>query len=197
MVEKKREKIKWSPRIKPDLIQQLYQTDAQGMQDTELCDEVGMRLYFRCQTIVRVQNDEVACPLCGSVFVIQTAHKEEVTACPTTDCEWYTTRIEYQKSWSKKRIWGANAIPAFSEFYNRYPKGQTYKDKMLLIDKLIHSFHWNLKLNLPARSAANNLIEGSHDQVVAFLDQLSGIDTEGKTAWRETVETMMKRRKKR
>ena len=193
----KREKIKWEPRIKPELIQKLYQTDALGIQDTELCDEVGMRLYLRCQTIVRVKNDEVVCPRCGAVFVIQTSHKEAVTLCPTKGCEWHTTRLEYQQSWSKKRIWGANAIPAFEEFYDRYPKLRTYKDKMLLIDKLIHSFHWDLKLNLPNRSAANNLIEGNHDQVVAFLDQLSGIESDDKTTWRETVQTMMKRRKGR
>ena len=195
MTEKNREKIKWTPRIKPDLIQRLYQTDALGIQDTELCDDVGMRLYFRCQTIVRVQNDQVACPRCGRVLAVQTSHKEAITSCSTEGCEWYMTRLEYQQSWSKKRIWGANAIPAFEEFYTRYPKAQTYKSKMLLIDQLIHSFHWNLKLNLPSRSAANNLIEGNHDQVVAMLDHLSGIDTDGKIAWRETVETMMKRRK--
>ena len=28
MMEKKREKIKWAPRIKPELIQRLYKTDA-------------------------------------------------------------------------------------------------------------------------------------------------------------------------
>ena len=194
-MDKKSEKIKWASRIKPELIQQLYHSDAMGMQDVELCNEVGMRLYFRCQTIVWVQNSQVACPRCGQVFVVQSSPKEKATFCPTDDCGWYTTMPKYRQSWRKKRIWAGNAMPAFEEFYNRYPNTRTYKDKMLLIDKLIHSFHWNLKLNLPNRSAANNLIEGNHDQVVAFLDQLSGVDTNDKTVWRETVETMMKRRK--
>jgi hypothetical protein len=53
----------------------------------------------------------------------------------------------------------------------------------------------NLKQNLPNRSTANNLIEGSHDQVIAFLDRLSGINSDNKMSWRETARTMLKRRK--
>jgi hypothetical protein len=64
--------------------------------------------------------------------------------------------------------------PAFTEYYERYPLARGYTDKILLIDALIHSFHCDLTVNLPNRSSANNLIEGSHDQVVAFLDALAG-----------------------
>ena len=67
---------------------------------------------------------------------------------------------------------------------------------MFCIDRLLHTFHWDLKENAPNRSAAGNLIEGSHIQVVALLDKLSfgesGIDKE---RWRETVDTMMRRRR--
>ena len=44
---------------------------------------------------------------------------------------------------------------------------------MLLIDALIHAFHHGIVEDMPHRSAANNLIEGSHSQVVAFLDDLA------------------------
>jgi hypothetical protein len=57
-------------------------------------------------------------------------------------------------------------------------------------------YHWDLKENAPNRSVGNNLIEGSHIQVIALLDKLSfgesGIDKEH---WRETVDTMMRRRR--
>ena len=66
---------------------------------------------------------------------------------------------------------------------------------MVLIDRLIHSFHWSLKADQPARSAANNLIEGNHDQVINFLDQLTGVDPDAKESWRQTKDAMMKRRK--
>jgi hypothetical protein len=194
-MDKKRERIKWAPRIQPQLIKRLYESDALGFQDDELCNEVGFRLFLRCQTIVMVSRDEVTCPRCGTVFVIKTSTKEEVTVCPAKTCGWETTMLEYRQSWSKNRIWGANALPAFEEFYRQFSPALEHKQKMLLIDQLIHSFHWSLKENLPARSAANNLIEGEHDQVVEFLDKLAGLDHESKESWRETLQQMMRRRK--
>jgi hypothetical protein len=44
---------------------------------------------------------------------------------------------------------------------------------MLLIDRLIHGFHWYLKTGGPTRPVAVNLIEGRLSDVVAFLDRLS------------------------
>ena len=189
------ERIKWSPRIRPELIKKLYTSDAQGFQDDLLCNDVGFRLYLRCQSIVMVSRDEVTCPRCQTNFVINTSTKNQITVCPTRDCGWQTTMLEYRQSWSKKRLWGANALPAFEEFYKRFSPVMDYKEKMFLIDRLIHSFHWSLKENLPARSAANNLIEGNHDDVVAFLDELTGVDDDRKRSWRETKNQMMKRRK--
>ena len=66
---------------------------------------------------------------------------------------------------------------------------------MLLIDGLIHRFRWRLQENLPARSAANNLIKGEHDEVVEFLDKLTGVDVARKSTWRETMQQMRHRRK--
>ncbi len=194
-MKKSQERIRWSPRIRPELIRRLYESDAQGFQDNELCNEAGFRLWLRCQTIVMVSRDEVACPRCNTVFVIDTASKEAVSVCPAGDCEWQTTMLAYRQSWTKKRIWGANALPAFQEFYDRFSPRQPYREKMVLIDRLIHRFHWSLKENQPARSAANNLIEGSHDQVVEFLDGLAGVDSERKLIWRETMQQTMRRRK--
>ena len=194
-MESRQDRIKWSPRIQPALIKQLYEADALGLQDDDLCNDVGFRLYLRCQTILMVSKDEVACPRCRTVFVINTSSKEAMSKCPTEDCDWQITMLAYRESWSKKKIWGENALPAFDEFYNRFSPMLKYKEKMLLIDRLIHSFHWNLKANMPARSAANNLIEGNHDRVVEFLDKLTGVDNAHKVSWRETMQQMMQRRK--
>ena len=190
------ERIRWSPRIRPEFIERLYRSNAAGFQDTDLCDEVAYRLHLRCQAILMVARDEVVCPRCETVFRIGISSPQTITACPTR-CGWETTMLTYRQSWSKQRIWAANAIPAIEEFNARYRPTLSYREKMLLIDRLIHSFHWSLKENLPARSAANNLIEGSHDQVVTFLDNLSSLDPESKSAWRTTMQAMMKRRKGR
>ena len=194
-MEVKNERITWSPRLRPALLKRLYDADALGLRDDELCNDVGYRLYLRCQTVLMVSRNEVTCPRCDTVFKIDISGKESVTVCPTPGCGWQVTRSEYHQSWSKKRIWGANALPAFEEFYDRFSTKMTYKEKMVLIDGLIHSFHWSLHEQLPARSASNNLIEGEHDQVIEFLDKLTGLDPDRKAAWRETMHQMMQRRK--
>jgi len=43
---------------------------------------------------------------------------------------------------------------------------------MLLIDQLIHGYHWDLK-HSPTRPVAVNLIEGRLCEVIDFLDSLS------------------------
>ncbi len=60
---------------------------------------------------------------------------------------------------------------------------------MFAIDRLIHEFHWDLAAQLPNRPAANNLIEGSLQQVIALLDQLAtgmtrGLKRSGMRRWR-------------
>lgn len=194
-MDKNRERISWSPRIRPELIKRHYESDALGLQDDDLCNDVGFRLFLRCQTILMVSRDEVACPRCGTIFVVNCSSTEAISVCPAKDCFWQTTMLDYRQSWSKKRIWGANALPAFEEFYTQFSPKQDYKTKMYLIDRLIHSFHWSLTESLPARSAANNLIEGDHDQVVEFLDKLTGVDSDHKERWRDTMQQMMRQRK--
>src|SRR5215510_7064858 len=142
-MDRKSERITWSPRIRPVLIKRLYDSDALGLQDDELCTDVGFRLYLRCQTVLMVSRNEVACPRCDNIFKINTSSPGALTVCPTNGCGWQTTRSEYHQSWSKKRIWGANALPAFEEFYSQFSSALSYKEKMVLIDQLIHSFHWS------------------------------------------------------
>src|SRR6266508_1295794 len=103
-MEKKVDRILWSPRIQPLLIKRLYESDALGFQNDELCNQVGFRLYLRCQAVVMVSRDEVACPRCGTIFTINTSTKEAVTVRPAKDRGWQTTILEYPQSWSKKHI---------------------------------------------------------------------------------------------
>jgi hypothetical protein len=78
-------------------------------------------------------------------------------------------------------------MDAFLSFLGRYPKARTYRDKMLLIDQLIHSFHVDEKTSAPTKSVASKLLEGNKKAVVQFLDDLSARDPHEKQAWRLTV----------
>ena len=66
---------------------------------------------------------------------------------------------------------------------------------MLLIDRLIHGFHWYLKGNHATRPVAVNLIEGRLYEVMDFLDDLTYGEgstpgtRENKAAWDEHIQT--------
>jgi hypothetical protein len=177
-------KIRWAPRLRPQLLRRLYDSDAEGFQDMELCDEVGMILYMRCRTFGLVRRNEVECPECHTVFAVSPQGQSH---CPRKDCNWYTTHPVYAASIRNHYAFPGKATDAFLSFYRRYPNARTYKDKMLLIDQLIHSFHVNEKTGTPTKSVASKLLEGNKKAVVQFLDDLSALDPDEKQGWRLTV----------
>lgn len=70
---------------------------------------------------------------------------------------------------------------------------------MLLIDRLIHGFHWFLRMEYPTRPVAINLIEGRLVEVIEFLDGLTVGDastpgvSERKAEWDRTLESALSR----
>jgi len=60
--------IKWAPRVSKSKIRKLYQSEAVGLLDEVLLDEVGISFYLRCQSVLtvgRAQRGEVECPRCA------------------------------------------------------------------------------------------------------------------------------------
>jgi len=183
-------KIRWAPRLRPQLLKRLYDSDAQGFQDLELCDEVGMILHMRCRTYVLVQHGEVECPVCRTVFKV--SHLDDYTSqgethCPQEGCTWFTTRSVYRQSIHNHYANPGRAMDAFQSFYEHYPHARTYKQKILLIDQLIHQFHVDEKTGDAVKSVASRLFEGNKKAVVRFLDELSARNPDTKQAWRRTV----------
>ena len=177
-------KIRWAPRLPPRLLERLYESDAKGLRDLDLCDDVGIRLYARCRTFVLVSESEVECPACRKIFSVSS---DGVSRCPGGECSWSTTKPVYQESLRNHYAYPGRAGAAFSRFHRRYPSAKTYRDKILLIDELIHSFHIDEAKQLPVKSVASKLFEGNKVEVVRFLDRLSAIDPAGKTRWREAA----------
>jgi hypothetical protein len=183
--------IRWAPRLRPQLLQRLYDSDAKGFRDIELCDEVGMILYMRCRTFALVNRRKVECPACYTVFEVSPQGQSH---CPKEGCDWYTTHPVYVTSIKNHYAFHGKAIEAFLSFYRRYPKARTYRDKMLLIDQLIHSFHVSEKTGVPYKSVASKLLEGNKKAVVRFLDDLSARDPDAKQEWRLAVAGTIDRR---
>jgi hypothetical protein len=121
----------------------------------------------------------------------------DIQRCPTPGCGWETTAEQWHASWKHRELLGTAIMPAIETYMHDYPLARTTGEQMVCIDQLIHSFHISLqnpgKLN---RSVANNLIEGSHDQVVQLLDRLfaipGGVDKE---QWRANIAKMYKGRR--
>jgi hypothetical protein len=184
-------KIKWAPRLRPQLLKRLYAADALGIQDLELCNLVGFYLYERCRTFTLVRRQQVECPQCGAVFGVSS---QGTSHCPGDDCDWYTTRTAYAQSIRNHYAFPGGAVAAFLSFYRSYPDAKTYKAKILLIDRLIHSFHVDEKSGDPTKSVASKLLEGNKKAVVRFLDDLSALHPRDKERWRRTVARTIDRR---
>jgi len=106
------------------------------------------------------------------------------------------TAEQWHESWKHRELLGTAARQAIEAYLHDYPLAKRTEEQMVCIDQLIHSFHISLQAGKKTRSFANNLIEGSHDQVVEFLDRLSaktgGVD---KDLWRTEIKSMYSRRR--
>ena len=192
--------VRWAAPVRQDLLRRLYETDAQGLADAALTDDVGLALYLRCRSIAAVMDaaaGRVACPRCArrgernvilrAVRDLSAAGKAEVLRCAV--CGWWTTWGQFWETYRNRQLYGAGGMEAFHTFLASYDGARTVREKLHAIDRLIHSFHYNLqkgaKEPVPSRPAAANVVEGSLGEVVAFLDRLS----HGENATAEMRET--------
>jgi hypothetical protein len=163
----------WAPRVTQEEIRRLYGTDAKGIYDEDLINEVGHGLLARCQSFVDAMEatwGKARCPCCSAV-VAHTGGKDERLRCA---CGWELTWGEYYTTIQHKQLSGAEPVLAqFRAFIAAFATARTPQDKTILIDRLLHGFHWYYKTQQPTRPVAINLIEGRLGEVVTFLDELS------------------------
>ncbi len=194
------DKIHWAPKIRQARIWQLYQNDAAGLVDDSLVSEVGFSLLQRCQSIVLATHRQVECPRCGAVMEMcepgNWRYLQGTLPCPTPGCGWETTAEIWHESWRHKDLLGLAAMETIGTYLQDYSRAKNSRERMVCIDQLIHAFHIGLLTHKAGRSFANNLIEGSHDQVVALLDRLfAKPDGVSKDEWRKEVGKMYDRRR--
>ena len=162
----------WHGRVPRETIRRLYETDAAGIVDTELIDEVGLALFLRCRSILvatEAHAGRAACARCGEI-IPHRWERHEVMTCRR--CGWQTTWGAYFKTYQDKQLHGGGAVYAFREFVETYESAATPQERLLLIDQLLHAFHGEL-VNSYNRPAACNLIGGKIGDVLDLLDTLS------------------------
>lgn len=166
-------KIRWAPKVPQQTIRRLYQTDAKGIIDDELINEVGWALWDRCDSILTVtaaHYGRVRCPLCETIIERQDrGANNEIVKCET--CDWQINWAEYHHTYRRQQLFGANAVEVFQQYHTVFPQSRSAKEKMILIDQLIHEFHVGLKE--VGRPVAANLIQGKLYEVIRFLDELT------------------------
>ncbi len=188
------EKPHWAPKVSQAEFRLLYERDAQGIIDTVLIDEVGWALWERCDSILIVtaaHNGHVLCPSCDAIIERQNPWSaDEVVECKK--CGWHMLWATYHQSYRSKQLFGANAVDVFESYHKAFPRAQVDREKMLLIDQLIHAFHVSLQHGI-GRPVAANLIEGSLKDVIHFLDKLTSGDVsatgigDARTTWKQTL----------
>ena len=190
--------IRWEPRVSKQKIQRLYETDAKGIYDEALIDEVGFALYARCESFIRAveaHQGRAACARCATI-IPHNWDKSAPLRCEK--CGWETTWGAYFRTIKQKQLSGAEPVLRVMDEYMRgFRAARSFREKMVLIDRLIHSHHWCGED--PTRPVAVNLIEGRIGDVVEFLDKISYGDRstrgtrEMRDEWRRNVRAAAER----
>ena len=194
------QKIRWAPKVQRELLVRLYRSEARLPPDPVLVEEVGGRLFERCQSVLWVSDGNgVRCPECATLLRPSGVRWSQDDH-PRCGCGWTGTSDEWAHSWRHRELNGANAIAAFRAYEHAWPRSRTERDRVICIDQLIHAFHVTLRREA-GRPAANNLMEGSVTQVVALLDSIGGTTfgldevASQHEGWQSTTSEMVRRRR--
>ena len=162
----------WAGRIPRHKIAELYKKDAAGICDEVLIDEVGIGLLVRIEHIFRARDANsglASCPICRC----EIAHDFDPAFLLRCDaCNWELVWAEYQKSFRGKHLIASGMSVFMKEYVEQYRAARTPQEKLILIDTLIHRYHWELEGGLTG-PGARDLIGGKPGEVIDFLNHLS------------------------
>ena len=164
---------RWARRVSKPKIEQLYRSCAKGLMDEDLIDEVGYALYARCQSMLEVteiwRTGRPKCPACGTILPEWNwSEPDEMLVCP--ECDWTCPAKAYKRTYSRKNLGTGGLDQEIREFMRGFETARSYGGKLVLIDTLIHRFHWSSEQGRPLATA---LIAGNMKGTMAFLDRLS------------------------
>jgi hypothetical protein len=190
-------RIQWAPKIRRSKLFRLYQQDALGLLDEELLADIGYSLLARCRSILMVTEAcQVDCPACQTLITCHGLRWSRDTGIVCPSCGWKATYGQWRDSWRHSDLTGGNAMAFYRAYLEEFPKAKIAPERMLLIDHLIHEFHWSIRHQRSHAPLAGSLIEGSPQEVLAFLDTLTygrestpGLQETG-AEWRKRLETV-------
>jgi Zn ribbon nucleic-acid-binding protein len=163
----------WSPRVSKSKIRQLYTSFGKGIVDEQLIDDVGFSLLARCESVLAAtqagQGAGAPCPRCTSLLDWVSWRNEDLEC---RSCGWRCPGQVYKKTMKFKHLFAGGMKPFLEEFVREFPRARRHSDRFILIDTLIHRYHWE-NVGKPSRPGACCLIEGKLKDIMPFLDALS------------------------
>jgi RNase P subunit RPR2 len=167
----------WTKRVARKDIQRLYDSDASGMLDVELLEQVLFAMQARVADMLEVRQAQtfgrVTCRGCGASVPqpFRMGSRGKVSPLHCEQCGWQVTCGEYYDSYTGERMLPGSVPEIFEQFMQRLPSARTPQQKMLLVDWLIHEFHVNQ--GIPGRPVGENVIQGSAEQVADLVASLA------------------------
>ncbi len=180
----------------PAKLRRLYELDALGIVDEALIDEVAFGIRARCESILaatEASRGRLHCPSCEASFQAEVG-PAKVLRCER--CGWATSWERYSSTYRHHQMMAGAGEPVFREYLERFPRADTPRKRMLLVDWMVHQCHESLPQRargLLGRPIAINLIDARLREVVDLVDGLAygpGFEREQRTArtrWRENV----------
>lgn len=160
---------KWCPKVSRSDIKRLYNSDAKGMLDQDLLEEIGLTIYVRCKTSKEIydlmEQGKIKCMTCGEIL-----SGEGELLCK---CGLKYTYHAYRKSYRENNMPRGAASPIFDNFVKDWNIVKVPQDKMRLIDNLIHEFHVAEISGNQGRPVGINLIQGTKAQIVKLICDLA------------------------
>jgi hypothetical protein len=163
----------WATRLRKIQIERFYQSCGRGLLDEELIDEVGFALYSRCISMLQVREAMLGTPPCPGCGAPAQLYEDPVPFARCAKCGWVCPWDLYQKTYQLKGLFAGGLEPFVRDFVARFPATHSYSERVVLIDSLIHRFHWESTGSTDGRPGATSLIQGKMKEVVDFLDRLS------------------------
>jgi ribosomal protein L37AE/L43A len=163
----------WAHRLRKSQIERLYNSCGKGRLDEELIDDVGFSLYARCTSMLQVSEairGRPPCPNCGATAQL---HEGPPTFAKCRDCGWTCPWALYKKTYQRKGLFAGGMESFVRDFVQEFAAARSHRERLVLIDTLIHRFHWESGDRAAGRPGASSLIEGKMKDIMAFLDRLS------------------------
>lgn len=177
--------FKWHKKVSRSDLWKLYQSEARGVTNEELLDDVGLTFYMRCKQAKEVREcmdrGQIICHHCGAVLTVGRVSPTGSVLVKNTDtssvincvCGYSYTYREYRRNCNSVNMPGGRATPIFENFLQKWPASKDTKSKMMLIDWLVHECHVTLMSGLKGRSVCVNLIDGTLNQISELIMKLA------------------------